>query len=152
MARFQFRLDALLRLRRRAEEDARAALGHAIAAEERQKELLLGLEAELEESIAEQRRSREGEIWIEGQILAMGWNARRKIEIVDQKGRIAKASDAVKAARDALVEARRAVQILEKLRERRKAQWALAERRKEQATLSDIAGIRWLRQRKEEEA
>ncbi len=150
MPRFHFRLDPLLRLRRRAEESAREELGRTIAEEARRRAVLARLEEELDESIAEQRRSREGDIWVQGQILALGWNARRKSEIAEQMERIAQAVDAVKAAREALVEARRAVQILEKLRARRREQWALAERRKEQATLSDIAGIRWMRQRMEE--
>lgn len=150
MPRFQFRLDPLLRLRKRAEEDARAALGRAVAAEEKRREELARLEGELEDSVAEQRRSREGDIWIQGQILSMGWNARRRGEIAAQNERIAQAAALVQEARQALVEARRGVQILEKLRERRKAQWALAERRREQATLSDIAAIRWMRRFAEE--
>ena len=46
MARFLFRLDPLLRLRRRAEEDARAALGRAIGAEEKERRTLARLEEE----------------------------------------------------------------------------------------------------------
>lgn len=149
MARFLFRLDPLLRLRRRAEEDARAALGRAIGAEEKERRTLARLEEELRDSVDQQRRSREGDIWIEGQLLSLGWNQRRHGEIASQMERIAQAVEKVKEARAALLEARRAVQILEKLRERRHAQWALAERRKEQATLSDIAGIRWTRLQQE---
>jgi len=147
--RFQFRLEPLLRLRRRVEEEARAGLGRAIAAEEKERETLSRLEAELDLSIADQRRSREGIIWIEGQLLSLGWNERRHGEIAEQRGRIAQAATKVQEARAILLEARRAVQILEKLRERRREQWALAERRKEQATLSDIAGIRWMREQAE---
>lgn len=145
MPRFAFRLDPLLRLRRRAEEDAKVALGKAIAREEKAREALARLEGELEDSIAGQRRAREGEIWIEGQLLSMGWNAARKGEIAAQKGRIAEEAAKVLEARAALAEARRGVQILEKLRDRRLEQWRLAEKRREQATLSDIAGQRWLR-------
>ncbi len=145
MARFAFRLDPLLRLRRRAEEDAKVALGKAMTREERAREALARLEGELEESFADQRRSREGEIWIEGQLLSMGWNAARKTEIAAQKARIAEEAKKVIEARTALTEARRGVQILEKLRERRLEQWKLAERRREQATLSDIAAQRWMR-------
>lgn len=145
MARFVFRLDPLLRLRRRAEEDAKVALGKAMAREERAREALARLEGELEESFADQRRSREGEIWIEGQLLSMGWNSARKAEIAAQKERIQEESKKVFEARTALTEARRGVQILEKLRERRLEQWKLAERRREQATLSDIAAQRWMR-------
>lgn len=152
MPRFHFRLDPLLRLRKRAEEASRAALGRAIAEEARQRAVLARLEEELDESMAEQRRSREGEIWIQGQMLSLGWNAKRKAEIAEQMERISRAVEGVKAAREALVEAKRAVEILEKLRERRRTQWAHAEFRKEQATLSDIAGIRWLRQQREEES
>lgn len=149
MARFSFRLDPLLRMRRRTEEDAKAALGMAVAEQERQREVLRSLERELEESVDDQRRARDGEIWIEGQILSLQWNLRRKGEIEAQKGRIAQAGELVAEARRLLMEARRAVQILEKLRERRLEQWKLSEKRAEQATLSDIAAIRWSRQQAE---
>jgi len=145
VARFSFRLDPLLRLRRRAEEDAKVALGKAVAREEKAREVLERLQAELEESIADQRRAREGDIWIEGQLLSMGWNAGRKTEIAAQQERIAEAARKVAEARGALVEARRGVQILEKLRDRRLEQWKLSEKRREQATLSDIAAQRWMR-------
>jgi len=149
VARFAFRLDPLLRMRRRTEEDAKAALGMAVAEQERQREVLRDLERELEESVDDQRRARDGEIWIEGQILSLQWNLRRKGEIEVQKTRIAKAGELVAEARRVLMEARRAVQILEKLRERRLEQWKLSEKRAEQATLSDIAAIRWSRQQAE---
>lgn len=151
MARFQFRLDPLLRLRRRSEEDAKAALGRAIAEEARQRGILASQEVELEESISAQRSAREGEIWVQGQILALGWNELQKAEIARQMVRIHQAAEGVAQARGVLMEARRAVQILEKLRERRKTQWTLDQLRKEQVTLSDIAGIRWVRLQKEEE-
>jgi hypothetical protein len=47
------------------------------------------------------------------------------------------------------VEKRRAVQVFERLRERRLAQWKLEMSRKELAEGSDVAGRRWMAQRRE---
>ncbi|MCB9497351.1 MAG: flagellar export protein FliJ [Fibrobacteria bacterium] len=149
MARFTFRLDPLLELRRRTEQEARTILGKAIAKESREREILQRMEEELSESMDLQKRSREGEIWVQGQILALGWNAGRRGEIASQGRRISEAAQVVARARELLMEAKRGVQVLEKLRDRRMEQWKLSERRKEQATLSDIAAIRWARQERE---
>lgn len=148
-ARFDFRLEPLLRLRRRTEEDAKAALGMAVALEEQQRAILAELDAGLASSMEDQRRGRDGEVWIQGQMLSMDWNHKRHGEIAQQKERIKQAVAHVAEARMLLVEARRGVQILEKLRERRLEQWKLAEKRREQATLSDMAALRWSRQQTE---
>lgn len=148
-ARFAFRLEPLLRLRRRTEEDAKVVLGRAVAQEEHQRALLADLEAGLNSSTEDQRRGRDGEVWVQGQMLSMDWNHRRHGEIAQQKERIKQAMAQVAEARALLVEARRGVQILEKLRERRLEQWKLGEKRREQATLSDIAALRWARQQTE---
>ena len=148
-ARFAFRLEPLLRLRRRTEEDAKAVLGKAVAQEERERGILSDLEAGLNSSMDDQRRGRDGEVWVQGQMLSMDWNRKRHGEIALQKERIRQAMAQVAEARSLLVEARRGVQILEKLRERRLEQWKLGEKRREQATLSDIAALRWARQQTE---
>lgn len=148
-ARFAFRLEPLLRLRRRTEEDAKAVLGKAVAQEEHERAVLADLEAGLQSSLEDQRRGRDGEVWVQGQMLSMDWNHKRHREIALQKERIQQAKAQVGEARALLVEARRGVQILEKLRERRLEQWKLGEKRREQATLSDIAALRWARQQTE---
>jgi len=149
MARFVFRLAPLLKMRERIEEQAKAALGKAIGIEEKERAVLRRLEEELQDSVADQRRARDGDIWVQGQILSMDWNARRKTEIAAQQARILDAAAHVKEAQSLLVEARRGVQVLEKLRDRRKEQWRLEENRKELATLSDLAAQRWMRQQTE---
>jgi len=149
MARFVFRLAPLLKMRERIEEQAKAALGKAIGIEEKERAVLRRLEEELQDSVADQRRARDGDIWVQGQILSMDWNARRKTEIAAQHTRILDAAAQVKEAQSLLVEARRGVQVLEKLRDRRKEQWRLEENRKELATLSDLAAQRWMRQQTE---
>lgn len=121
----------------------------AVALEEKQRAILADLEAGLNSSMEDQRRGRDGEVWIQGQMLSMDWNHKRHGEIALQKERIKQAQAHVAEARSLLVEARRGVQILEKLRERRLEQWKLAEKRREQATLSDMAALRWSRQRTE---
>jgi len=143
--KFVFRLESILRLRRRDEETARKNLGLAVAKEIAQRETLRSLEQELSDEIDAQAQARSGEIWAQGQALYLEWTRGQNLRILAQRQACLDAAAAVAKARSALVEARRAVQVLEKLRERRWAQWHLEQNRKEQAFASDVAAQRWMR-------
>jgi flagellar FliJ protein len=146
MSRFVFRLQTVLRLRQRSEDEARRELGRRVGQLDAQKQKLSELSLEIQEVSNAQNAARSGDVWAEGQMLFLGWRSGQLVKIQEQLLVIKEAEAQVEQARQALLEARRAVQVLEKLRERRLEQWKLAERRKEQATLSDIAAQRWMRQ------
>lgn len=143
--KFVFRLESILRLRRRDEETAKKNLGLAVAKEMSERDALRSLEQDLSDEIGAQAQARSGEIWAQGQALYLEWTRGQNLRIVAQRQACLDAAAAVATARSALVEARRAVQVLEKLRERRWAQWHLEQNRKEQAFASDVAAQRWAR-------
>ncbi len=143
--KFVFRLESILRLRRRDEETARKNLGLAVAKEMAERDALGTLEQELSDEIDAQAQARSGEIWAQGQALYLEWTRGQNLRIAAQRQACLDAAAAVAKARSALVEARRAVQVLEKLRERRWAQWHLEQNRKEQSFTSDVAAQRWAR-------
>lgn len=143
--KFVFRLESILRLRRRDEETARKNLGLAVAREMAEREALRSLEQELSDEIGAQAHARSGEIWAQGQALYLEWTRGQNLRILAQRQACLDAAAAVANARTALVEARRAVQVLEKLKERRWAQWHQEQNRKEQAFASDVAAQRWAR-------
>ena len=145
--RFQFRLDPVLRLRLRDEETAKRALGEATQRESREREALQALQDELSAEVSAQAQARQDVIWAQGQSLYLEWAIAQNGRIAAQRQVCLEAAQAVEAARKALVEARRAVQVLEKLKERRHEQWKLDLSRKEQAFASDVAAQRWMRQR-----
>ena len=141
---FVFRLETPLRLARHREEQSRRALGAAFAALERLREGLRTLENELSEEIHSQSLPRTGDIWIQGQNLFLEWAQGQHAAIARSREACREAGKVVEAARVDLVEKRRAVQVLERLRERRLAQWKLELSRKELAESSDVAGRRWM--------
>lgn len=143
--KFVFRLESILRLRRRDEETAKKNLGLAVAKEMSERDALRSLEQELSDEIGAQAQARSGEIWAQGQALYLEWTRGQNLRILAQRQACQDAAAAVAMARSALVETRRAVQVLEKLRERRWAQWHLEQNRKEQAFASDVAAQRWAR-------
>lgn len=145
--KFQFRLEPVLRLRLRDEENAKRELGAAVAREQKEREALQALQDELSVEVSSQTQARRDVIWAQGQALYLEWALAQNGRIAAQRQVCHEASQAVQAARAAVVEARRAVQVLEKLKERRHEQWKLDLSRKEQVFTSEVAAQRWQRQR-----
>jgi flagellar FliJ protein len=145
--KFAFRLDPVLRLRVRDEETAKRLLGLEVAAEQRERDVFQALQDDLKAETDAQQQAREGVIWAQGQALFLEWSQGQNLRIAQQRKVIAEAAQEVEKARIALIEARRAVQVLEKLKERRFTQWKLDLSRKEQAFASDVAAQRWMRLR-----
>lgn len=136
MKRFQFRLDALLALRRRKLEKLEAEL----AALERRKAASLRRAAELERSSAETRASVQAAGRISGAELrridasaqAMLQQARESRQAADNLGReVAKSGKA-------LLHARREVDTLDNLRERSLGEWRRANEREEEALAAEL--------------
>ncbi len=144
--KFTFRLEPVLRLRLRDEETAKRALGDALGREQLEREALQNLQEELSVEVASQTEARTDVIWAQGQALYLEWARAQNFRIATQRQTCLEAAAAVQTARAALVEARRAVEVLEKLKERRHAQWKLDLSRKEQIFTSEVAAQRWQRQ------
>ena len=148
--KFIFRLEAPLRLARHHEESSRRALGKAMARLDACLDTLSALQEAMFLETAAQSAPRQGEIWIQGQNLYLDWVGGQRGKIGQSRDACGAAEKSVAVARADLVEKRRAVQVLERLRDRRLAQWKLEESRKELAEGSDVAGRRWMAQRRAE--
>lgn len=150
--KFQFRLEPVLRLRHRDEENAKRLLGSALQREQAERDALHKLEEDLTLEIASQTSARSDVIWAQGQALYLEWARSQNGRIASQRQVCLEAAQATQSARTAVVEARRAVQVLEKLKERRHAQWKLDLSRKDQIFTSEVAAQRWMRQKSSPEA
>lgn len=144
--KFVFRLEAPLRLARHAEDQAKRALGIAVGILDGHRLSLQILRDDLESETLAQSIPRSGEIWIQGQNLFLEWTQGQKRKIVTVQVSIRDAEAKVEEARLELVERRRAVEVFQRLKERRHAQWKLEMNRKELAESSDMAGRRWMAQ------
>lgn len=151
MAAFRFRLETPLKLRRHAEEEASKALAERMRALEAREARMADLRGQLTGSVEGRKEALlAGNFQPHLQMVDMGWFAALKMRMATCHGEIQAAQAEVDAARGRLVEARRAVKVLEMLRERRQRQWRQAENRRAENILSDLAGVNWLRQAREE--
>jgi flagellar protein FliJ len=140
VAKFIFRAQAALDLRRRHEDAARLALAEAQARLRDAERDLAQAEAQVAEAIA-RARDTEAEasdptlaIWYRNWIHRLRREVARCVQILDGRQADAKAAEA-KA-----LEARRAVRVIEKLRERAWKTYTARERREEQKDL-DLLGV-----------
>ena len=139
MARFVFKLQALLDARHRAERTAQQALAGIEAERRALEEALRRQQARIDEA----RHALRGELTgtLHAQDLRMTANA--ALQLMRQAQRmlpdIAAVHQRLDEARQQLVEARRARRAVELLRERRLAEWRAAEARRETALHDDLA-------------
>ena len=139
MAGFRFRAAAALDMRVRAEESATRVLGEARAALERSERALKDSLAALDATLVQgaQAVSDPGlSIWYRN------WIARQRHEIGRRQGMVAERQAAVDAAVASLHAAHRDVRVLERLRDRLRDAWMLAERRREQKELDWLGSVR----------
>jgi len=140
MAKFIFRAQAALDLRRKQEDAARLALAEAQARLREAEEAMARAEGQVEDALA-RARNMEAEaadptlaIWYRNWIHRLRREVARCVQILDGRQADAKAAEA-KA-----LEARRAVRVIEKLRERAWDAHTTRERREEQKQL-DLLGV-----------
>lgn len=149
MARFVFRAEAALNLRRQQEEIAIRVRGEAAAAVERAERHL----ADSENTLAERLRAA-ASIHDPGQReWYRNWIAKQRYDITRAKAMVKDRRTALSAATTKMNTARRDVRTLERLRERLFADWQLAERRAEQKELDWLGTMRHVtavRQREDE--
>jgi flagellar FliJ protein len=129
-------LDALLRMRRLAVDEAARALGAAIQEAERARQLMARLTDALTHECAVTRAlAAEDPAFIP----FAAWRARAQQEITQAAARLATTDEAVVAAQDALGAARGAARALETAIERRQAEEEAAALRAAQHTLDEVA-------------
>ena len=145
----KYRLQALLGIRERAEEQAKEAFAHAQAALREQEQMLENMQQELEDMIADRLRRREdyskklasGEMKITDQSSAYRFIDRLKERETEQKFKIEGQREAVrqaemelKQAQDALIIATQDLKALQKHKEK----WAAKLKKERQAKEEDM--------------
>ncbi len=140
MARFLFRLAALLRLRESRRDECRAALAEAYRIDEVLAKQIDNLKRELEALRTFCRmKVGPGRVEIDRLVEAQRYD----LVVQAQQKRLAEQRQTVAAEierrRQALVEADREVRVLEKLRERQAEQHRAAEERREAVRLDEVA-------------
>lgn len=142
MARFAFRLQAALDLRKRQEDEARVALAHA---ETRKRDAERERDAALAALAASMSRGREADsrpgdlterVWYRNWILGQRREVERRQRRVDASG------EEVRQATARAQQAYRKRRMLEKLRERAVTTFDQVERREEQKALNDLGTLR----------
>jgi flagellar export protein FliJ len=148
-----YRLQTLLQIRERAEEDAKNAFAAAMAQLNREKKLLQDLEDELQRMIEDRKRRRKeyadklasGEMKITDQSSAYRFIDRMKEMEQEQQGRIdaqresvREAEKVMKRAQDALVKATQDLKALQKHKEKWEEEIKREMGLKEQDMLDDI--------------
>jgi flagellar protein FliJ len=148
MARFVFRLTALLRLRESRRDECRAALAEAYRVDEVLKRQLDGLARELD-LLREfcRRKASPGSIDVDRLVEAQRYElvARAQHRHVAQQRETVAAE--IERRRQALVEADREVRVLEKLRDRQAEQHRREEEVREVKRLDEVATQQTYRQR-----
>jgi flagellar export protein FliJ len=140
-----FRLGVVLRLRELAEDAARARLAMALTC---QREASYRLVALVERERDAQRRL--ADIGIEGGRAGDLVAVQRALEVAEQatlegQQALADATGALIGARTELADASRRRDVVERLRDRIRAAEALEAQRREDAVLSELAGVRHAR-------
>ncbi|MCE9581653.1 MAG: flagellar export protein FliJ [Planctomycetes bacterium] len=140
MKRFEFRLESLVNLRRATEEAAKRAFGVARTAEERQATEVKRFEDAERRAVAELRGAQAtGEVRV-AELLAhqrhLGALARR---VAAEKVRLGELKGEVTKTRAALVAAARDRKALDRLRERRLAEWTVEMLKDEQRALDEAS-------------
>ncbi|HEX8915642.1 MAG TPA: flagellar export protein FliJ [Humisphaera sp.] len=139
MARFKFTLDAVLKQRKLVEDQKQRAFGEV-------QRRYAAMEAELRAMDDEVKRATEDlrDNHLVGRISVDYLAAHRRFTMAMQRKALAHAERMspvkaeLEAARAALIEAAKQRKILEKLREKREADWKVAEARKDAAAMDEI--------------
>ncbi|NLG79667.1 MAG: flagellar export protein FliJ [Firmicutes bacterium] len=150
MRRFRFRLQKLLEVRRLKEDALRQELARAQEALQREKAVLERLGAAHGATLEELRASVGGTLdvqWIAAYHRYLGFLAHR---IEEQRAVVDRAAREEAAKREALIAARRARKVVEKLKERAYARYCEEVAREEQAFLDEVGTTRYVRKGGEE--
>ncbi|HEX7898198.1 MAG TPA: flagellar export protein FliJ [Planctomycetota bacterium] len=139
MSAFRFRLERLLEIRRAKEEVAQRDFAEAARAAQAEARALAALLAEEEESKRASRELRRGPLDLAALRLQEGYLSAVDKRVRASRGRLLELQAAEAGKRRALVEAMKAVKVLERFRERKLAEWILSADRDERKVLDEAA-------------
>lgn len=138
MRQFQFRLETLLKFRRMQEEQAQVRLAEATALYVAERDRLAALEAELAAHVADYRRTLSEPVTVAVLKTFRDYNDKLKGDISLQHVRVETAAHRRQECLTALEEAARARKLVEKLREKRLAQYQAEALLEEQKLLDEL--------------
>lgn len=139
MKRFTFRLERLLKLRRTFEREQAKTLGRVIQAEERERE-----NREQQEVRHAEARRQLAELSPEGTRAGLLVNLERSVRAIGKQADAARethrrAVEQVTHERERYTEVRKDRRTLERLREKKRADWETETTRQEQAAIDEVA-------------
>jgi flagellar protein FliJ len=144
MARFNFRLQTLRRLREIHRDEQRGRLATAYEAERILAEQQNAVVAEAAALIDSQRQlMKQGSLDVTQLLTAQRYQLALEAQIRTLADQAARLAEEVERRRQALVEADREVRILDKLEERKRQQHREASQRTETKVLDEVATTRW---------
>lgn len=141
MAKFIFRLEAVLNVKRQKEENIKNELGKAIQRLEAEKQKLARLERSKEEIIAE-FNDKTKKTTVQKLIEFNAYLSLLKSKIIHQKERVNKAVLDVDKIREELVKAVQERKILEKLKEKKYDEYLIEQKKLEQKTNDEIVSYK----------
>lgn len=151
MKKFRFKLETILKHRKRREEDILRALGAAQSAYQAQLGFKAGLARELDESLVRRENLAKNGVTINFFRLEQDFINGQKQRMIMADQAIIRASRSVEKALRAYLHARRQSQMIEKIREQHFALFKKELARQEQKQVDDLTVMR-SHLRKEEEA
>lgn len=144
MARFNFRLKTLRRLREIHRDEQRGRLATAFEAERILQQQRDELAAEAAEYLQSQRRAmQEGPLDVNWLLTTQRYQLALEAQAKVLAEQATKVAEEVERRRQALVEADREVRVLDKLEERQRTQHRLAAAQAETKFLDEVASVRW---------
>ena len=141
MAKFTFRLEAVLNVKRQQEENIKNELGKAMQRLEVGKQKLARLEISKEEIIAEFNRKTK-KTTVHKLVEFNTYLSLLKSKISQQKERVNKAVQDVDKIREELVKAVQERKILEKLKEKKYDEYVIEQKKLEQKTNDEIVSYK----------
>ena len=144
MARFNFRLQTLRRLREIHRDEQRGRLATAYEAERILAEQRNALIAETAALVESQRAlMQQGALDVNQLLTAQRYQMALEAQIRTLADQAARLAEEVERRRQSLVEADREVRVLDKLEERKRQQHREASQRAETKVLDEVASTRW---------
>jgi flagellar protein FliJ len=144
MARFNFRLQTLRRLREIHRDEQRGRLATAFEAERILAEQRNAVTAETAALVESQRAlMQEGSLDVNQLLTAQRYQMALEGQIRALADQAARLAEEVERRRQSLVEADREVRVLDKLEERKRQQHREAAQRAETKVLDEVASTRW---------
>ncbi len=142
---FEFRLEPVRRVRQADRDEKLASLAEAVQAHEVLGDQLRQVDAELVQlkSLAQAQVS-PGEIDVDALIKRARHEALQEAHKKQILNQLQQVETEIEKRREALIEADRAVKVLDRLHDKQREQHELEQQRIQQRQLDEVAGIQWL--------